>query len=956
MKPTNYDITQKSQIINKETISNISDINQQNEQDLLNYNQIISSTEKSYTQSKNIEKNKIEIEQKNIQMLILQRSLYIMKQRFSQNRKETQMVYDKYKNAQFKSLECISTQNLFECYKELFQTNQINLFPYENFNELATADLVGGTNEEKYNKLIKELVQFTKKNVTKYNEKFYENKMKKKKLKEEEEKNNFKDLEKNDVSDKVKIVHKNKRGEIISDFQKISESNKKVVIDELIYSFTEEDMMILTSNNLLYHGVIPLIIADFIQVYMEKNIKIGIIMTNRNFYHEKEDLVLEQNIKALYDNEIMKLIINLNKIDPTEEKNEDLKKLLFESNSIDNKIQLYNKLILENSKKGEDILHFVEMIKKLKEQKALYQQKISQINNKKISLNYNKSTSNSQFHSKTINTNLKMPKINSSSLKSRKIESKSNQSLNNSKNNSKIHIKLKNKKLTKEELRQNTLREIFSYYCKQHSFLGRSPTFGALLTKEELLSLSEFMQFCRDFKIFDEKKGKQLKDRITIIFKQDIKDATLMTFDEFDKCIKKMAYLMHKEKKWYKTDQLNFYERKRKELIEKEKEKTKKKKKGKIISAEINSNEEEKNIEQNIDKMVMTNEENNNNNEENNNNNSSINENQKKEEENSNKENNNNNDIKSDIKEEEKKEEDKKSSKENNSEKKSEKNLTENSENIKEKPESKISPIKEQKNGNEPDKNAMSETIEVLDEKISKLKEELNILEKKTEIEIVEDFYTYLELDDPAKCIKKSKGYVRPFLVREDDTRNPEKNVKNPIKFNSKLIMKKYEYLVQRRDDIKKQQELQNIKEKEIKFEERKKKFNKKLKKLERSYDTKIKKDNYIQIKKNEDDYLKGKNNKLTWNYIQENDYKAFLLNDEQEININTIPSQLKDIFVDKKDYNNLGEDEDFINNIYSNDSQKLKNSFNKSKQTNREKTGYFKNESFSKFSDLSMD
>ena len=75
MKPTNYDITQKSQIINKETISNISDINQQNEQDLLNYNQIISSTEKSYTQSKNIEKNKIEIEQKNIQMLILQRSL-----------------------------------------------------------------------------------------------------------------------------------------------------------------------------------------------------------------------------------------------------------------------------------------------------------------------------------------------------------------------------------------------------------------------------------------------------------------------------------------------------------------------------------------------------------------------------------------------------------------------------------------------------------------------------------------------------------------------------------------------------------------------------------------------------------------------------------------------------------------------------------------------------------------
>ena len=56
-------------------------------------------------------------------------------------------------------------------------------------------------------------------------------------------------------------------------------------------------------------------------------------------------------------------------------------------------------------------------------------------------------------------------------------------------------------------------------------------------------------------------------------------------------------------------------------------------------------------------------------------------------------------------------------------------------------------------------------------------------------------------------------------------------------------------------------------------------------------------------------------------------------MDDEQEIKINTIPSRLKDIFVDKKHYNNLGGDEDFINNIYSNDTQKLKNSLNKSKQ-----------------------
>ena len=955
MKSTEFNLVQKSQNINKEIISNT---NQSNEQEIINYNQINSSIEKSNSSTTQLQKNKIEIEQKNIQMLIFQRSLYIMKQRFEQNRKEIQLVYDKYKSTNYKSLECISTQNLFECYKELFQTNQINLYQYENFNDLCTADLVSGTNEDKFNKVIKDLVQFTRKKVEKYNEKFYENKMKKKKLKEEEEKKNLSELEKNDVSDKVKIVHKNKRGEIISDFQKISEANKKVVINELIYTVTEEDMTILTSNNLLYHGVIPLIIADFIQEYMEKNIKIGIIITNRNFYHEKEDLILEQNIKVLYDKEIMKLYSNLNKIDPNEEKDEDLRKLLFESNSIDNKIKLYNELIMENSKKGEDITHLTEMIKKLKEQKILYQKKISEINTKKISLTYNITTSNSQSYSKTINTNKKITKINTASLKSQNIskESKQNQSFNNSKNNSKVHLKLKTKKLSKTEIRNNTLKEIFAFYCKQHSFLGRTPTFGDLLTREELMNLSEFIKFCLDFKILVK------KDTITRIFRQDIKDATLMNYEEFIKCIKKMAILMHEEKKGYKLDKINFYELKKQELIEKEKRK--KNKKEKNINADINiNNEEEKNTEQNMDKMIMTNEENNNNIE----NNNAINENQNKEE-NINKENNNennnniNNSVNKNIEEEEKKEDDKNNLQENNIENNRDINLEEKKENNEEKDEerqkskSKSGSKKKKKLKKEHKKNLMIETKEDLEEKISKLKTELKILEQKTEIQIVEDFYSYLELDDVTKYHKKMIGYIRPFQVREDDTRNPEKNVKNPIKFNKQSIMRKYEYLIQRKEDIKKQKELQVIKERDIQFEERKKKFNRKLKKLEKDYDSKIKKDNYIQIKKNEEDYLKEKNSKLTWKFIQNNDYQAFLLNDQKNINNNLIPSQLKDIFNNKNDYNNVGDDDDFINNIYSNKNPNVKNSFNKSKKSSQENSRYIGNESYSKFSDLSID
>ena len=905
MKSTNLNSLEKKQNNNQEIISMS---NQSNDQEILNYNQINTSISSA---SKIQDKNKIEIEQKNIQMLIFQRSLYIMKQRFDQNRQETQLVYDKYKNPKYKSLECISTKNLYQCFKEVFHTNQINLYPYDNFNDLSTADLVSGTNEDKYNKMINELVLFTQKNVTKYNEKFYENKMKKKRLKEEEEKKRLNELEKNDISDEVKIVYKNKRGEIISDFQKISENNKKVVINELIYTVTEEDMTILTNNKLLYHGVIPLIIADFIQENLEKNNKIGIIITNRNFFHEKEDLQLEKNIKVLFDREIMKLYSNLNRIDPDEEKNEDLKKLLFESNSIDNKIKLYNEIILENTKKGEDVHYLMEMVKKLKEQKILYQKKISEINTKKISINYSLNTLNSQSNSRTINTktsnadtSLQNKSIISTTktmnIEKNKLSKINNKSLNNSKNNSKIHIKLKPKKLTKEEMRDKTLKEIFLFYCKQHSFLGRTPTFGDLLTKEELMTLSDFIKFCIDFKILVK------KDKITRIFKQDLKDASLMTYDEFLQCLKKMAKLMHEEKIGYKKDKINMYQLQKNELIEKEKENNNE------------NNEEEKNIE-NIDNKEKKSESDN-----------SL----EKIDENINEEN---------------KDEEKKSINEKGS----------TGSKIKLKKPRKLSNLdknKKNKISKEPEK-ILSVTKEDLEEKIAKLEDDLLILEHKTFDQIIEDFYNYLELDDPTKYQKRMIGYTRPFLVREDDTRNPEKNVKNPIKFNKQLIMRRYEYFIQRKDNIKKQKELEHLKEKNIKYEERKKSFNKHLKKLEKDYDSRIKKDNYIQIKRNEEDYIKGKNNKLTWKLIQKNDYQAFLLNDQKNININSVPSQLKDIF-NKNDYmNDFGDDDSFINQIYSNNKrpQNKKNLY-ESKASKGENSRYDGGESFSKFSNLSID
>ena len=113
------------------------------------------------------------------------------------------------------------------------------------------------------------------------------------------------------------------------------------------------------------------------------------------------------------------------------------------------------------------------------------------------------------------------------------------------------------------------------------------------------------------------------------------------------------------------------------------------------------------------------------------------------------------------------------------------------------------------------------------------------------------------------------------------------------------------------------------MKEKDIQFEKRKQKFNKEIKKLEKDYDSKINK-NYQQIKKNEEDYLKEKTNKLTWQLIQNCDYQSFLSNENLNVGKNRkknkLESHLDDIFVDQS---NQLFDEDFINNVYSNKKQR---------------------------------
>ena len=217
-------------------------------------------------------------------MLILQRSLYILKKKFEINKKELEIIYQRYKNEKFMKLKCINVDYLLELYKEIMDTTQFTMLPYLNFNELISADLMTELNEDKSKAVLKALVEFTTINVEKYNRIYFEKKMRKKKLIEESEvkkKNEEPSLEEEEYTSQVKIVKINKRGKIINTFEQMLENNKEFDVGEdIIITINEDDMSILNNKKLLYSEVIPLIIADFLQEYLKNNEYVAIVSTS----------------------------------------------------------------------------------------------------------------------------------------------------------------------------------------------------------------------------------------------------------------------------------------------------------------------------------------------------------------------------------------------------------------------------------------------------------------------------------------------------------------------------------------------------------------------------------------------------------------------------------------------------------------------------------------------------
>ena len=1008
------------------TVNNISQekINNSNENNQFSSN--LNKIQKQDISSKNKEEI-LDMELKNIQMLILHRSLYILKNKFEINKKEIEIIYQKYRDDNYMKIKCINVDYLFDLFKEIMDTTQFTMLPYVNFNELISADLMTELNSDKTKAILKALIKFTKINIEKYNRIYFEKKMKKKQMIEENEKKKKigqAALDFIDYTKSQKIVRINKRGKIIQTFEEMIENNKEIKVDEdIIVKINEDDMSVLNDKKLLYSDVIPLIIADFLQEYLKNDEYVAIISTS-NISEDKDNYRLNQNVKSLFDNDIVKFYNNLNKVDPEQENKEKLKNLLFELMNTENQIKIYQKLILEKTAKGANVKHLMNMEKKLNEQKSILQKKINQFNITKNSgqslgadislINTNSILGNNitidknhlKENYKNIEKNNLLKKNNSNSKNSKNLKiaknpkykegnSPSNFSLDSkrfsttnnynsnkiqknfiAKTNNDVNIKANNNIVlnnnneinskynyyynndnfyyqhgikfpeTKEEFRKNNLLDIFYFYTKQHSFLGQTPTFQEILKSEENLDLAEFGKFCVEFKILVKPQ------KIAEIFKKIAKNSKELNFALFIQTLKRLSICANEEKKQYLMERIKLYKIKFKEIqeknkkigiVENENEQNKIKDKEENLSGIKSEGEEEdeekcqqeknmenqnqeedkeinfeklKEIENIIDKKS--------NNSKDNDKKSNKNSNEDKKSSNNNVDENMN--PASENKEEINKEENvKANSNENRQDLDNISNNINNSKyeslNLKYFKENKIKnqsknhKTKKLKLAKSKTNNfSMMETKEELEEKISKLQQDYEKLNQKTKEQLEEEFYQYLEIDDINVYRKKMVGYIYPFINRENDSRFPLQSVARPVYRDPKMQKEMHKILVQRHEEMKREKELKQIKEKNILFEKRKKKFEIENKKIQQKMS---KKNDYLQIKRNNEDYKKEKMNKLTWQQIQNCDYDTFIINENDKVKGN-----LDDIFT-IKNIQFEGDDSDCLKNF------RLKKGFN---------------------------
>ena len=92
-----------------------------------------------------------------------------------------------------------------------------------------------------------------------------------------------------------------------------------------------------------------------------------------------------------------------------------------------------------------------------------------------------------------------------------------------------------------DQRRSFGLKEIFLFYARQHSMLGRKATFEQIEHKNNVINIGEFMKFCKDFDI------SLSKTMMIALFKRNALNSIEMNIEQFESSLGKLFFEMNKE-------------------------------------------------------------------------------------------------------------------------------------------------------------------------------------------------------------------------------------------------------------------------------------------------------------------------------------------------------------------------------------------------------------------------
>ena len=157
---------------------------------------------------------------------ILYRSLYILKKKFEIYKNEINKLYilyfvkdkNNYNNIRNKIIKLSSFKQLLE---EVFNLTNISIFKMSSLNELFVLNCIPEINrKERLNKAIEKINNFISDKIQKYNEIYYN-----KKLKSEKELNSLEEIS-NDLTEFFPTVEYDKKGKIINLFEEVKKKTE----------------------------------------------------------------------------------------------------------------------------------------------------------------------------------------------------------------------------------------------------------------------------------------------------------------------------------------------------------------------------------------------------------------------------------------------------------------------------------------------------------------------------------------------------------------------------------------------------------------------------------------------------------------------------------------------------------------------------------------------------------